>query len=58
MEGWTKRFTASGEKLEEAVKNYQELGFLVRLVEPEPIEACDGCPGEPEGTLLILTKPE
>ncbi len=34
--GWTRRFTAVGERLREAVELYQALGFEIRLEPAEP----------------------
>lgn len=45
--GWTRRFTAIGGRLEEAVALYRELGFEIRLEPAEPgaesVLATSGC---------------
>jgi len=57
-EGWTKRFTASGERLKEMAQFYQELGFEVHL---EPVSAedfpeeCQPCYAL-EGTYTLYTR--
>jgi hypothetical protein len=35
-DGWTRRFTAIGPRLSEAVEVYRELGFEIRLEPAEP----------------------
>ena len=49
-EGWTKRFTALGRRLNEVAELYNELGFEVRLEPVDPdqaetmsAESCKGC---------------
>ena len=46
-DGWTRRFTAMGSRLNEAVALYRELGFEIRLelAEPAVAEGADtsGC---------------
>ncbi len=45
-EGWKLRFVASGERLQEAVDLYTELGYEVRLLPAQPAtwnEECEGC---------------
>ncbi len=58
--GWTERFTASGERLQEAIDNYRALGFLVKTIPAEEL-AGNGCTecftGEHDTTELIFTKP-
>lgn len=48
--GWTKRFTALGRRLEEAVELYHQLGFEVALEPADPdeqdfggVESCKTC---------------
>ncbi len=41
-EGWRQQFSASGERLKEAVSNYAWLGFEVKTV-PISELGCDGC---------------
>lgn len=52
-EGWTRRFTAIGPRLREAVELYQSLGYEVRLgpadAGEQEIQISDGC----EGCLVI-----
>lgn len=53
-EGWTRRFTAIGSRLKEAVELYESLGYEVRLgpadAGAEEIRVSDGCEG-----CLVLT---
>ncbi len=46
-EGWTRRFTALGRRLNEVAELYRELGFEVRLepvdLDEEPITGAEGC---------------
>ncbi len=49
-EGWTRRFTALGRRLNEAVELYSELGFDVRMEPVDPneeetagVESCKDC---------------
>ncbi len=49
-EGWTRRFTAMGRRLNEVAELYSELGFEVRLEPVDPdqeetmsAESCKGC---------------
>lgn len=48
-EGWTRRFTAIGPRLKEAVELYQSLGYEVRLgpagAGEDEIRISDGCEG-------------
>ncbi len=48
-EGWTRRFTALGPRLKEAVELYLSLGYEVRLGPADPgedqIRISDGCEG-------------
>ncbi len=59
-QGWTKRFTASGERLKEMIQMYQELGFEVHL---EPVEAeefpeeCQPCYALQDCMTLYTRKP-
>ncbi|HEX9035408.1 MAG TPA: hypothetical protein VF808_00290 [Ktedonobacterales bacterium] len=48
--GWTRRYTAIGSRLSEAIELYRALGFEVQLVAAEPdaeqrpaSEACEQC---------------
>ncbi len=41
-DGWQQRFSASGDKLEEAVENYKWLGFETKTVPIKEL-GCDGC---------------
>lgn len=41
-DGWRQKFTASGEKLKEAIANYQWLGFEVKTVPIKEL-GCAGC---------------
>ena len=42
-EGWEKRFTADEPRLSEAVAQYEELGFEVRLEPVDPLEMTGEC---------------
>ena len=48
-EGWTRRFTAIGPRLKEAVELYQSLGYEVKLgpagAGEEELRISDGCEG-------------
>jgi hypothetical protein len=58
-EGWQARFTASGIRLQEAVDNYNELGFevkciLVRELDPD---GCSECFKDPnDQTMMLFTR--
>lgn len=61
-EGWIRRHSASGERLREAVAEYEELGFEVKVVPAEEAGGEEGCgkcagtaaPGEP--VMVIFTR--
>jgi hypothetical protein len=58
--GWTERFTASGERLREAIENYRRLGFAVRTIPAGDLDlpGCRECfTDDHEPTMLIFTKP-
>jgi hypothetical protein len=42
-EGWTRRFVAAGERLNEAIRLYEHLGFQVRLETPGPLDLREEC---------------
>jgi hypothetical protein len=58
--GWTRQFSASRPRLDEAVQEYRELGFevLVEPVETSPSDgACTTCIAEnPEYVKVIYTR--
>lgn len=62
-EGWVRRFTACGPRLEEMVQAYQEIGFEVHL-EPVALEAvsddaCHQCFLVQSGLLFtVFTRPD
>ena len=60
-EGWTFRFTASGARLWEMVKAYEDTGFEVHLepINPEDLEGtCRQCiEAEPDTVYAVYTKP-
>ena len=60
-QGWTRQFSASSPRLEEAVENYRELGFEV-LLEPVELNPADGtCTSclvdNPDFVRVIYTRP-
>jgi hypothetical protein len=62
-EGWTRRHSASGERLKEAVAEYEELGFEVRVVPVEETQGeedcveCFGAVASEEPVMVIFTRP-
>jgi hypothetical protein len=58
-EGWQQQFTASGDRLQEALDNYRWLGYEVKTVPVREL-GCDGCTicfdDENDDTVLILTR--
>jgi len=55
--GWTFRFTASGPRLDEAVQNYRDLGFEIRVEPSAPLAADAGGPGCGEGCCTSVDGP-
>ncbi|MDP8205319.1 MAG: hypothetical protein P9L92_01545 [Candidatus Electryonea clarkiae] len=60
-EGWEKRHTAFGDRLKESIALFEELGFEVRLEQPElpddiPDESCSSCVHQFEKTIFIRQK--
>ena len=58
--GWTRRFSAGSPRLEEAVEQYQALGFEVLLepVDTRPGAGCTTCIAEnPDLVKVIYTRP-
>jgi hypothetical protein len=58
--GWTERFTASGERLREAIENYRGLGLAVKTIPVGELDlpGCTECfTDEHDPTMLIFTKP-
>ena len=58
-EGWQQQFSASGERLNEAIENYKILGFEVKTVlmrELDP-EGCSECfKDKNDQTMMIFTR--
>jgi hypothetical protein len=58
-EGWRQQFTASGERLEEAIRNYEWLGFEVKTVPLKEL-GCEGCTvcfdDENDDSVMIFTR--
>ncbi len=58
-EGWIQQFSASGDKLEEAIDNYTWLGFEVRTIPVKDL-GCDGCTvcfgDENDDSAMIFTR--
>jgi len=58
--GWTRQFTASGVRLEEALENYRMLGFEVKTI-PIGELGCEGCTicfeDESDASVMIFTRP-
>ena len=58
-EGWVRRFTASGARLEEAIENYRMLGFEVRTIPAREL-GCDECSvcfdDEKDTSMMIFTR--
>jgi hypothetical protein len=59
--GWTRQFSASSPRLDDAVEAYREMGLDVRL---EPVDLCSGEGGclaclteNPEFVKVIYTRP-
>lgn len=42
-EGWTRRFLAASDRLREATRLYQDLGFDIRLERPGPEDLREEC---------------
>jgi len=58
-EGWTQQFTASGDRLQEAVENYRMLGFEVRTIPVKELKLndCAVCfDDETDETVMIFTR--
>ena len=58
-EGWVERFTASGERLKEAVETYRELGLEVKTVPVNELglNGCTTCFDDPaDQTVMIFTR--
>ena len=58
-EGWIQQFTASGPRLEEAIENYQMLGFEVKTVPVRELgqNGCTVCfDDENDATMMIFTR--
>lgn len=57
--GWVEQFTASGPRVEEAIENYEELGFEVKTVPVKDLD-CGGCTvcfeDENDKTVMIFTR--
>ncbi len=58
-EGWQQQFTASGDRLLEALDNYRWLGYEVKTVPVKDL-GCDGCTicfdDENDETVMIFTR--
>jgi hypothetical protein len=58
-DGWIEQFTSSGARLEEAVENYEMLGFEVKTVPVKDLGQ-DGCTvcfdDENDQTMMIFTR--
>ena len=57
--GWVARFTASGRRLEEAIKNYRQLGFEVKTISVKNLKGwdCSVCfEDENDQTEMIFTR--
>ena len=58
-EGWVRQFTASGPRLQEAIENYQMLGYEVKTVPAKELglEDCTVCfEDESDATVMIFTR--
>ena len=58
-EGWIEQFTASGPRLEEAIENYEMLGFEVKTVPVKDLDldGCTECFDDPtDMTMMIFTR--
>lgn len=60
-DGWTRQFSASSPRLEEAVENYTDMGFEVILEQVDVCAdngSCTACIAEnPEFVKVIYTRP-
>jgi hypothetical protein len=58
-EGWIQQFTASGTRLQEAIENYEMLGFEVKAIPIKDLNM-DGCTvcfdDETDETMMIFTR--
>jgi len=58
-EGWVQQFTASGPRLQEAIENYETLGFEVKTVPVTELDqnGCTACfEDENDATMMIFTR--
>jgi hypothetical protein len=58
-EGWVQQFTASGPRLQEAIENYEMLGFEVKTVPVTELDqsGCTVCfEDENDATVMIFTR--
>ena len=58
-EGWVRQFTASGDRLREAVENYRMIGFEVKTVPVRDLKLgdCTVCfEDENDETMMIFTR--
>ncbi len=58
-EGWVQQFTASGPRLQEAIENYEMLGFEVKTVPVRELDqnGCTVCfEDENDATMMIFTR--
>jgi len=58
-EGWEKRFTASGDKLREAIENYEWLGFEVKAIPARELGCgeCTNCfDDQSDNSMMIFTR--
>ena len=57
--GWQQQFSASGDKLKEAIENYKWLGFETKIVSIKEL-GCDGCTvcfdEENDDSMMIFTR--
>ena len=59
LEGWIQQFTASGSRLQEAIENYEMLGFEVKTVPVGELDqnGCNVCfEDENDATVMIFTR--
>lgn len=57
--GWVPRFTASGTRLQEAIENYQQLGFEVKTIPAKDVagDSCTECLDDKnEKTEMLFTR--
>jgi len=58
-EGWKQQFSTSGERLQEALENYQALGLEVKTVPLKELN-CGGCTlcfdNDADETMMIFTR--